>query len=263
MDDRFNGDETRTGAVDVGTRPFVIALPEPGIALGQDQEWCLVRLEDEWREVRFHDYAEVYEIEGLYEHIFYKTLGCNSPEVIVGLLYKHMNKPGSKTEPLRVLDLGAGNGMVGERLREIGAECIVGVDIVQEAAVAAERDRPHVYDGYLIADMTDLSPEEERELRDYRFNCLTCVAALGFGDIPSDAFLNSFRLLSDGGWIAFNIKDRFLQDREPSGFSKLISSMIESGTLEIVAEEKYVHRRSTSGKPLEYVAIVGRKRAEV
>ena len=42
------------------------------------------------------------------------------------------------------------------------------------------------------------------------------VAALGYGDIPPQAFAEAFNLISDHGWVAFNIKDRFLQE-EKSG----------------------------------------------
>ena len=49
---------------------------------------------------------------------------------------------------LRVLDLGAGNGIVAERLTEAGVGHIVGVDLLEEAAQAAERDRPDAYDDY-------------------------------------------------------------------------------------------------------------------
>ena len=57
---------------------------------------------------------------------------------------------------LRVLDVGAGNGMVGEELDRMGARHIVGVDIIPEAKEAAERDRPGVYDDYFVVDLTDV-----------------------------------------------------------------------------------------------------------
>lgn len=262
MEHLENGVRVQTRPDRAQDRRFVIALPEPNVSLNQDQEWCVVRIDDQWREIRFHDYGEVYDIEGLYEHLFYTTLGCNSPEVIVGLLRRQMKASGADPGELRVLDLGAGNGMVGEVLQGIGVRTIVGVDIVSQAAHAVERDRPGIYDDYLIADMTQLTEEEHSTLQSYRFNGLTCVAALGFGDIPTEAFRNSFNLVEDGGWIAFNIRDRFLEDREPSGFSRLIQTMIERGTLEIVAQEKYIHRHATDGTPLDYFAVVARKRGD-
>ena len=40
--------------------------------------------------------------------------------------------------------------MVGEELEELGASTIVGIDLLPEAAAAAVRDRPGVYDDYCV-----------------------------------------------------------------------------------------------------------------
>ncbi len=246
-------------------RPFLIALPEPDLRLDQDAEWCLVQIEgrDDWMEVRFHDYGDVYDIPGLYEHIFYKTLGCNSPQVICKQLSEAMRETGHDPSELRVLDLGAGNGMVGERLSQIGVPTVVGIDIVEAAGRACQRDRPGIYDRYFVADMTDLSVNERAALQNYRFNGMTCVAALGFGDIPTSVFLEAFNLVANGGWVAFNIKEDFLSDRDPSGFSHLISSMIERGDLDVLRKTRYVHRKSTNGEELHYETIISRKHNDV
>ena len=39
-----------------------IALPEPSKSYEQDEEWCLARIEGEWREMRFHDYLSLIHI---------------------------------------------------------------------------------------------------------------------------------------------------------------------------------------------------------
>ena len=51
---------------------------------------------------------------------------------------------------------------------------------------------------------------------------MTTVAALGFGDIPPAAFVGAFNLIETPGLLAFTIKDDFLGDDDPSGFSGLI-----------------------------------------
>ncbi len=244
------------------SRSFVIALPEPDLSMPQDEEWCLVRLESEWREVRFHDYADVYRVKGLYEHLFSKTLRCDSPATIRAMLRKQLAKSGSSPKDLRVLDLGAGNGMVGEELANLGVETIVGVDIVEEAAQAAQRDRPGVYKDYFVSDITQLTPEQRSTLEEYRFNALTCVAALGFGDIPPEAFAEAYNLVRNGGWIAFNIKETFLDD-EIGAFARLIRTMIDRGDLVVEAKERYVHRLGTNREPLHYYALVGVKKADI
>ena len=165
------------------------------------------------RRIRFHDYHEIFKIPGLYEQLFYEELKCDSPRTIAGLIGEQVDN--DTAADLRVLDVGAGNGMVGEELDRMGAKHIVGVDIIEEAAEAAERDRPGIYDDYFVVDLTDIPADDQRALEEHRFNCLTTVAALGFGDIPPEAFAAAYNLVEDGGLIAFNIKERFVDRRRP------------------------------------------------
>jgi SAM-dependent methyltransferase len=231
--------------------------------LDQDVEWCRVTVGGETRKIRFHDYDEIYSIPGLYELLFYERLKCCSPEVVCDLLAQELEDEDVDPASLRVLDLGAGNGMAGEQLSDLGVEAIVGVDLLPEAAAAAKRDRPGVYEAYHVLDLTELSGAHRRELRGHRFNSLVTVAALGFGDIPPLAFAEAFNLVADGGWVAFNIKEHFLDDGDPTGFSKLIGRLLETGIIDQRQEKVYTHRLATNGDALDYVAIVGVKGSDV
>jgi hypothetical protein len=153
--------------------------------------------------------------------------------------------------------------MVAEQFKELGVKTQVGIDLIEEAKQAAERDRPGLYSEYFACDLTELSDEVRAKLRGFGFNCLVTVAALGFGDIPPQAFAEAYNLVSEGGWIAFNIKEDFLEDGDPSGFNKLIRKLLETGMVEQRAERVYRHRLSCAGEPLNYVAIVGVKRADI
>ena len=104
-----------------------------------------------------------------------------------------------------MLDLGAGNGMMGEIMKRYGVSRLVGADIIPEAKAACDRDRPGVYDEYYVADFTHLKPELEEEISSWSIDCLTSVAALGFGDIPPNAFFQALQFVEVGGWVAFNI----------------------------------------------------------
>jgi len=240
-----------------------IRLPEAMGDLEQDEEWYELSLDGETRRVRFHDYAQTYSMPGVYERLFYDTLKCDSPRTVCALLEEQVESEGRDPSELRVLDLGAGNGMVGEQLAEMGAEQIVGVDILEEAAQAAERDRPGVYDDYLVLDLTELPQPQREDLRSRRLNCLTSVAALGFGDIPPAAFAEAYSLVEDGGSIGFSIKEEMLSGEDSSGFSRMIDEAIGGGALEVKAERRYRHRLSLSGEPLYYVAIVAEKEREL
>ena len=160
-----------------------------------------------------------------------------------------------------MLDLGAGNGMVGEALREHGFDEITGVDITPEAGEAVERDRPGLYAAYHVCDLLDPPEDVARELREARFGAMTSVAALGFGDVPPEVFTAAFGLVEDGGWIGFTIKEDFLDDADESGFAALIADMLRSGVIEERGRRRYRHRLDVNGDPIHYVAIAGVKRS--
>ena len=244
---------------------FALHLPSPTSngGLDQDEEWCEIELDGERRRIRLHDYAAIFDVPGLYEHLFSELLECSSPEVVCGLLGTELHATGVDAESLTLLDFGAGNGMVGERIADLGVDAIVGLDLLPEARDAALRDRPGIYEDYLALDLTDMSTGERDDLRSRDFNAMTCVAALGFGDIPPLAFAEAFNLVSSPGCIAFNLRERFLEDEDPGGFGPFIGRMFDEDVLEERARVSYTHRVSVAGEDLTYLAMVATKQRDV
>ena len=242
------------------TTQLHVTFPTDASGTTQDAEWCHVEIDGEERRIRFHDYDEIYSIPGLYESIFYEALECASPVEVCRLLGEQLAAAGADPSRLSALDVGAGNGMVGEEIRNLGIDHVVGVDIIEEAATAAERDRPDVYADYVICDLTALDDEEHERLTEQPLTAMTCVAALGFADIPPEAFAAAYDMLEDGAWVAFNIKADFLDGDDQTGFRKLMADLLAEGCLEERARREYVHRLSMTREPLVYVAVVGVKR---
>ena len=222
--------------------------------VNQDKEWCDVVVNGTKRRIRFHDYSDVFRIPGLYEELFYDRLKCCSPSYVANLLESLVHEYGEQTNQLRVLDVGAGNGMVGDELHALGVSSIVGVDILPAAMQAATRDRPGVYDDYRITDLTDLPEKDERDLRQVKANCLTTVA-----DVPPLAFAKSLDLISPRGWLAFNLKEEFLREQDNSGFSRLIRRLNRDGFIQTLCYRRYQHRLSITGEPLFYLAVIAKK----
>ena len=140
---------------------------------------------------------------------------------------------------------------------------LVGVDIIPEAQVATERDRPGVYDAYYLMDFCSLDENDRDDLKAWSLDCLVSVAALGFGDIPAQAFLEAFNMIGKDGWIAFNVKETFFDRSDDSGFSQLIRELIFSEYLDLHHLQRYRHRFSIEGEPLYYFALGGRKTGNV
>ncbi|MEF9426690.1 MAG: methyltransferase, partial [Candidatus Mariimomonas ferrooxydans] len=52
-------------------------------------------------------------------------------------------------------------------------------------------------------------------------------------------------------------------DRDRTGFSNLINKMIGKGIFKVLLRKRYRHRLSIQGKPLYYIALVGKKIADI
>ena len=234
--------------------------PPGGEDLDQDEAFFYLSNGSHRARIRFHDYSAIYARKGLYEQLFYDRLKCQSPAKVADVLSQVVLRANEQLSELRVLDLGAGNGMAADALAAVGVSRLVGVDIIGEARAAAFRDRPGIYDHYYVTDFCELGDELRAELQTWSFNCLVSVAALGFGDIPPKAIAAALHLIESDGWIAFNIKESFLDASDTSGFSTFVRDLILSRYLDLHHMERYQHRLSVDGRPLNYFAIVGRKR---
>ncbi len=231
--------------------------------LDQDETYFFLLENGEKRRIRLHDYDVIFQVPGLYEQLVYERLKCQSPETVVGVLSYAVSQSTDRMNALRVLDLGAGNGMVSDELKKVGVARSVAVDIIPEARDACERDRPGAYDAYYVLDLCHMATDEREEVESWSLDCLVSVAALGFGDIPPQAFVNAFNLISEHGWVAFNIKETFLDHRDTSGFSRLIRELIFSEHLDLYHLQRYRHRYSVEGQPLYYFALGGRKHGHI
>lgn len=258
---RNGGSETSHIALIGPTIPEIRIPNDPN--LSQDEEWIEVEVDGRWQRHRLHDYHELYQIPGLYEGLYNRLLRCSSPLRVVSLLNEAMNEAGENAEDLRVLDLGAGSGLVGYELQNLNVDVVVGADIIEEARMATWRDRPWCYDDYFISDFTNIDEETEKAIRSYDLNALTCVAALGFGDIPTKAFVQAMDLIQTPGWLAFNIKEMFVQEKDVSGFDALIRQLAREDVIRIESYRRYQHRVSCAGEPLYYIAMVARKLQEI
>lgn len=277
-------------------RRLDIRFPQRGTKdVPQDDEWCELVDGENVTRVRFHDYAQVFSIPGLYDQLFggpESETKCVSPQVLAGLLREQLPlvlRGRGEPDGLRVLDLGAGNGMMGEEIRSLVAQgygpvvptTIVGLDVLPEASEAAERDRPGVYDAYVVVDVTEYvraAPPPPTDTAGAAslargFNVLVSASSLAFGDGSVEALVAAASLLEVGGLLVFNLKEDFFgpvgavvshggrMETGGDGFSAMIHEAVDKGYLSIVAKRRYCHRYSVTGEPLYYVAVVAVKHA--
>ncbi len=147
------------------TKRHRIQFPSEDVReLRQDEVYFYLMDGHTKEKIRLHDYKRIYEVPGLYEQVVYERLKCQSPSRVSDVLLSSVSQSDQRLSELRVLDLGAGNGIVGEELKKHGVSRLVGVDIIPEAQVATERDRPGVYDAFYVMDFCELADDERAEL---------------------------------------------------------------------------------------------------
>jgi hypothetical protein len=119
-----------------------------------------------------------------------EELRFQSPEIMVRLLVECLTSAEIEGDSqgdqkgFRILDIAVGNENVGEQLRrqlEGRVRSLAGCDILPAAKMAALRDRPAIYEEYVVADLADMDIEGVREVigKDQEFDIITMCAALG------------------------------------------------------------------------------------
>jgi hypothetical protein len=106
--------------------------------LCQDEAYFYPETDNATEKILLHDYDRIFSVPGLYEQVVCDRLKCQSPTTVVEVLRDSISQSSDHPNSLRVLDLGAGNGMVGEALKKLGVSRLVGADIITEAREATE-----------------------------------------------------------------------------------------------------------------------------
>lgn len=247
----------------MGETKFKVQLPQDVDKVSPYNEYFILVQGEQKQEIRIHDYETVYKIPGLYEKVVSEMLKCVSPEVVAELFVDTVIQNQGTLDGLRVLDFGAGIGLVGDALARQGVDAIIGVDIIPAAKEAAARDHPDVYQSYYVQDICQPDPQVRTALKKEAPNCLVCVSALDAGHILPGAFTCAFELLPLGGWVALNFKEDLVEADDELGLTAFIEQIMEEEWLHVRAQRRYRHRILIDGTPLEYRAVVGQKRGEI
>lgn len=210
------------------------------------------------RVIMLHDYESVYSVPGLYEHVVQELLACRSPQVAAEAVSAASRRTGTKACDLRVLDMGAGNGVSGEWLSRQGVERMVAIDSLEEARLACVRDRPRLYESYEVAESQAELADALGRLRWFEPNVLSCVGALGGGHIPQDALVSAIASLVPPGIVVLTIAERWLGEGGAISFCAKISAMLGERRMVMLFASRFIHRVDTSDSPIVYQVIAAK-----
>ncbi len=205
------------------------------------------------RSVNLHDYATVYDTPGLYEAVVQEALRCRSPEVTAVRAAAALDGLGLRAAETRVLDIGAGNGVVGEHLAAHGFQRIFGTDLLAEAERATRRDRPAVYERYLAGDLTDPDDPLQAAIVSWRPQLITCAGALGGGHMSAIALTRAFAALTEPAIAVLTVAEERL-DADEDG----LGAFLADSSLRELGRERFRHRFTMAGDPVHYLALTYR-----
>lgn len=203
-------------------------------------------------ETGLHDYAALYTVPGLYEAAYFLHLEGRAPHLLASVLCGVV--PEVERASRRVLDVGAGTGVVGSALHEAGFRQISGTDLEPLSALAIGRDRPGVYGCARTADLAAPSPDDLAWLAGIAPDVVTVAGAVGYGHLPVAAFRALGRLLAPGALLALTAA------RDLAGSPELApyAALLLGPDYDVVARRDGVHRQSAAG-PLPVTALVLRR----
>jgi predicted TPR repeat methyltransferase len=207
--------------------------------------------------IHLHDYARIYAVPGLYEHVVQEQLRCRSPQVAAEGFLRVVARLRLEASSMTVLDVGAGTGLVGELLRRRGVGRVVGVDALPAARTACMRDRPGVYADYLVGDLASGDSALCGALRDHGLGGLVSAGAFGGTHAPPAALVNALAVLPAGAPVALTIDEQWMETSDPDGFGCELERLVDQGDLEVAQRTRFRHRLTTGGEPIFYELLTG------
>jgi trans-aconitate methyltransferase len=227
------------------------------------QEERFTVLHDDGREevMRVHEYDRVYAVPGLYELVVQDELQCDSPRMLTESLAAAVTATGGSMADLRILDLGAGNGVLGETLRDGGVtHSLVGLDPSTQAESAAERDRPGLYERYLTCTLGE-APVADL-VAEHGLNCLVAAGALGMGHISREEIETAWTAFGPGAWLAVTIHESVLGP--DGGEIGEFFAALRAGEMDTRVDtvERFRHRLQMAGGEIYYDVVVAQREGE-
>jgi hypothetical protein len=124
---------------------------------------------------------------------------------------------------------------------------VVGLDISSVAKEAAERDRPGLYAEYVAGTLADIAARDL--VSEHHLNALVSADALTGGHIEPQTLADTWGAFAPGDWLAFTCPEQHA-DRARSDFAELTDFELD---------HRFLHRRLTTGAPVYYRVLVGRR----
>jgi SAM-dependent methyltransferase len=144
-------------------------------------------------------------------------LGWRAPPLVATVAGRHV-EPGA-----RILDVGAGTGLLGVELAAVGLTSLDALDM--SPAMLAEAARKHVYGDLRIGRLGD-----PLDCGDGEYDAVVASGVLTTGHAPAGCLDELARITRHGGHVIFTLRD----DLPPPGFGEKIRELESTRRWELV-----------------------------
>ncbi len=189
-------------------------------------QWVYEATNDKELEDRYDQWAADYDSDLAAEFAW------NAPQNATAVFVKHVDKSA------HILDAGAGTGLVGECLAEVGYKDLVAMDLSQ--GMLDEAKSKNLYNAFhqmALGGTLDFATGE--------FDAVISVGVFTLGHAPANSFDELARITKPGGLILFSLR---VDIYESGGFQRQQTGMEDSGVWEL-AEMTEEYQPLPKGEP--------------
>ena len=174
-------------------------------------QWVYASATNEELQERYDQWAADYDRD------LAEVFAWNGPSNAAAILAKHVDKPA------KILDAGAGTGLVGESLSQLGYTSLVAIDLSN--GMLEEARRKNVY-----RELYRMVLGETLEFESNAFDAVISVGVFTLGHAPASAFDEMARVTKPGGHVVFSLRTDVY---EKDGFKEQQSGMEEAGVWQL------------------------------
>ncbi len=161
----------------------------------------------------YRDWAKKYDYDNDY------VLGTVSQSKSVNLLSTRL-----KNKTAKIIDVGCGTGLVGEKLKAKDFIYFDGIDISKDMlSIAKSRGYRNLFLGSL---------NKKLPLLDNAYDTAMCVGVFTHGHVSSDGFNELCRIVKPGGYVCFTINEGVF---EKYGFKEMITEFQLNKAWEVIS----------------------------
>ena len=163
-------------------------------------------------EAAYDQWAESYDA-----HV--TSFGWKSPAVVAGLFGRYVQRPDA-----RILDAGAGTGMMGELLLLMGYGDLTGIDLSRGMLDKAQKTGAY-------KELRQMVLGERLDFSDDFFDACQSVGVFTSGHAPASSFDELVRIVAPGGHVLFSLLEEVYLE---GGFKEKFDALAAEGRWELI-----------------------------